>query len=208
MNINNVIKKQTTVITLTVIGICIGLLGVSYALFFRVDNSTNVQTVTSGSLVVQFGEGSKITTEMLPQTDEEGMATKGYSFSVTNKGTIDMSYNIFIYNDPDASKNSSNIMLPHQYIKVSIDGSDPVLLSELEDSGTKVTSDSNYSSYNLTGENNIKRIAGKDIFVRSSGTGKDVNTHIIKLWIMEDAPTSIIGNTVALEIQVFGEADG
>ena len=207
MNINNVIKKQTTVIALTVIGICIGLLGISYAIFFKVDDSTNVQTVSSGSLVVQFGEGSKITTEMLPQTDEEGMATTGYSFSVTNKGSIDMLYDIFIYNDPDASNDTNNIMLPHQYIKVSIDGSDPVLLSELEDSGVTVTSDSNYSSYNLTGENNIKRVVGKDIFVRAAGSGKDVNTHIIKLWITEDAPTSIIGNTVALEIQVFGEAD-
>ncbi len=207
MNINNVIKKQTTVIALTVIGICIGLLGISYAIFFKVDDSTNVQTVSSGSLVVQFGEGSKITTEMLPQTDSEGMATSGYSFSVTNKGSIDMLYDIFIYNDPDASNDFNNTMLPHQYIKVSIDGSDPVLLSELEDSGVTVTSDSNYSSYNLTGENNIKRIVGKDIFVRAAGSGKDVNTHIIKLWITEDAPTSIIGNTVALEIQVFGEAD-
>ena len=207
MNINNVIKKQTTVIALTVIGICIGLLGISYAIFFKVDDSTNVQTVSSGSLVVQFGEGSKITTEMLPQTDEEGMATTGYSFSVTNKGSLDMLYDIFIYNDPDASNDTNNIMLPHQYIKVSIDGSDPVLLSELEDSGVTVTSDSNYSDYNLTGENNIKRIAGKDIFVRAAGSGKDINTHIIKLWITEDAPTSIIGNTVALEIQVFGEAD-
>ncbi len=207
MNINNVIKKQTTVIALTVIGICIGLLGISYAIFFKVNDSTNNQTVSSGSLVVQFGEGSKITTEMLPQTDEEGMATTGYSFSVTNKGSLDMLYDIFIYNDPDASNATNNIMLPHQYIKVSIDGSDPILLSELEDSGVTITSDSNYSSYNLTGENNIKRVVGKDIFVRAAGSGKDVNTHIIKLWITEDAPTSIIGNTVALEIQVFGEAD-
>ena len=207
MNINNVIKKQTTVIALTVIGICIGLLGISYAIFFKVNDSTNNQTVSSGSLVVQFGEGSKITTEMLPQTDEEGMATTGYSFSVTNKGSLDMLYDIFIYNDPDASNATNNIMLPHQYIKVSLDGSDPVLLSELEDSGVSITSDSNYSDYNLTGENNIKKIIGKDIFVRAAGSGKDINTHIIKLWITEDAPTSIIGNTVALEIQVFGEAD-
>ena len=55
MNINytQVIKKQTQIIALSVFVMVIGILGVSYALFMKVDQSEE-QTVQSGSLIMQL----------------------------------------------------------------------------------------------------------------------------------------------------------
>ena len=63
MNINytQVIKKQTQIIALSVFVMVIGILGVSYALFMKVDQSEE-QTVQSGSLIMQLSayDGSTV----------------------------------------------------------------------------------------------------------------------------------------------------
>ena len=66
MNINytQVIKKQTQIIALSVFVMVIGILGVSYALFMKVDQSEE-QTVQSGSLIMQLSayDGSTVITD-------------------------------------------------------------------------------------------------------------------------------------------------
>ena len=135
--INNVLKRQTLIITITVITLCIGLLGVSYAVFFSVDDGKN-QQVTTGDLVIQFQEDTEtITTATVPQTDEEGTNTNGYTFSVTNNGSLPMIYDIYLYDDPEA-KSDDVTMIPHEDLRVQLDGGDIHFLSELEEDSNNV----------------------------------------------------------------------
>ena len=119
MNINytQVIKKQTQIIALSVFVMVIGILGVSYALFMKVDQSEE-QTVQSGSLIMQLSayDGSTVITDNnTPIDDNEGLLSKGYSFSVTNNGTLPITYYIALYDNPD---DTSTNKVNYDYIKM------------------------------------------------------------------------------------------
>ena len=120
MNYTSVIRKQTKIIALSVFVMVIGIIGTSYALFMKVDQSEE-QTVQSGSLIMQLSayDGSTvISTNNTPIDDNEGLLTKGYSFSVTNNGTLDMTYYIALYDNPlDTSTNKLGYDHIKQYNK-------------------------------------------------------------------------------------------
>ena len=61
MNYASIIKKQSAVIAVSVFVMVIGIIGTSYALFMKVDQSEE-QTVQSGSLVMQLSpyDGSTV----------------------------------------------------------------------------------------------------------------------------------------------------
>lgn len=71
MNFNDVIKRQTVIIALSVIGMCIIVISTSYALFTKVETSSKNQVVETGTLTTAFAQGTTLTTSALPQTDTE-----------------------------------------------------------------------------------------------------------------------------------------
>ena len=185
MNINytQVIKKQTQIIALSVFVMVIGILGVSYALFMKVDQSEE-QTVQSGSLIMQLSayDGSTVITDNnTPIDDNEGLLSKGYSFSVTNNGTLPITYYIALYDNPD---DTSTNKVNYDYIKVSLDNGTPFTL------GSITSKDS----------------AGRSILKQDISLAPDkYDTHNIKIWLDEDTPESEIGKTISLKIYAYGE---
>ncbi len=185
MNINytQVIKKQTQIIALSVFVMVIGILGVSYALFMKVDQSEE-QTVQSGSLIMQLSayDGSTVITDNnTPIEDNEGLLSKGYSFSVTNNGTLPITYYIALYDNPD---DTSTNKVNYNYIKVSLDNGTPFAL------GSITSKDS----------------AGRYILKQDISLAPDkYDTHNIKIWLDEDTPESEIGKTISLKIYAYGE---
>ena len=185
MNINytQVIKKQTQIIALSVFVMVIGILGVSYALFMKVDQSEE-QTVQSGSLIMQlsaYDDSTVITDNNTPIDDNEGLLSKGYSFSVTNNGTLPITYYIALYDNPD---DTSTNKVNYDYIKVSLDNGTPFTL------GSITTKDS----------------AGRSILKQDISLAPDkYDTHNIKIWLDEDTPESEIGKTISLKIYAYGE---
>ena len=183
MNYTNVIKKQTQVIALSVFIMVISILGVSYALFMKVDQSEE-QTVQSGSLVMQlspYAGSTVISDENVPVDDSEGLLTKGYSFSVTNNGTLPIKYYIALYDNPD---DTSTNKLSYDYIKVSLDNGTPFTL------GSMTTKDSD----------------GRTILKQDISLAPDkYDTHNIKIWIDSETPESEIGKTISLKIYAYGE---
>lgn len=177
------IKKQSTIIAVSVFVMVLGIIGTSYALFMKVDQSEQ-QTVESGSLIMQLSpyDGSTvISANNVPIDDNEGLLTKGYSFSVTNNGTLPITYYIALYNNSaDTSKNK----LDYKYIKVSLDNGTPFLLSSItnkDSSGRSIL------------KQNISLAPGKYV------------AHNIKVWIDEDTPESEIGKSLSLKIFAYGE---
>ena len=185
MNINytQVIKKQTQIIALSVFVMVIGILGVSYALFMKVDQSEE-QTVQSGSLIMQLSayDGSTVITDNnTPIDDNEGLLSKGYSFSVTNNGTLPITYYIALYDNPD---DTSTNKVNYNYIKVSLDNGTPFTL----------------------GSTTAKDSAGRYILKQDISLAPDkYDTHNIKIWLDEDTPESEIGKTISLKIYAYGE---
>ncbi len=185
MNINytQVIKKQTQIIALSVFVMVIGILGVSYALFMKVDQSEE-QTIQSGSLIMQlsaYNGSTVITDNNTPIDDSEGLLSKGYSFSVTNNGTLPITYYIALYDNPD---DTSTNKVNYNYIKVSLDNGTPFTL------GSITSKDS----------------AGRYILKQDISLAPDkYDTHNIKIWLDEDTPESEIGKTISLKIYAYGE---
>ena len=182
MNYASIIKKQSAVIAVSVFVMVIGIIGTSYALFMKVDQSEE-QTVQSGSLVMQLSpyDGSTvISSNNTPIGDNGGMLTKGYSFSVTNNGTLPITYYIALYNNPD----DTSTKLDYKYIKVSLDNGTPFLLSS-------ITS---------------KDSSGRSILKQGISLAPNkYDTHNIKVWIDEDTPESEIGKSLSLKIYAYGE---
>ena len=182
MNYASIIKKQSAVIAVSVFVMVIGIIGTSYALFMKVDQSEE-QTVQSGSLVMQLSpyDGSTvISSNNTPISDNGGMLTKGYSFSVTNNGTLPITYYIALYNNPD----DTSTKLDYKYIKVSLDNGTPFLLSS-------ITS---------------KDSSGRSILRQGISLAPNkYDTHNIKVWIDEDTPESEIGKSLSLKIYAYGE---
>lgn len=120
-------KEYQGIVFLAIIFI-ITIVGGSYALFSNVLTSKKEVEVEAGTFVVSFKEGNYINLEnTYPMTDEEGLNTKGYKFSIENTGTLDGVYDIYLEED------SANT-LEKGFIKYSIkeyDGSwsTPQLLS-------------------------------------------------------------------------------
>jgi hypothetical protein len=87
-----ILKRETIIISVSVIAMVLILVGSSYALFMQVNTSSNMQIVNSGTLSVTYQAGTIMTSTLVPQDDFDGLATAGYSFSVTDTGTLDCAY--------------------------------------------------------------------------------------------------------------------
>ena len=112
MNYQGILKRQTSIILISVIVMVLIIIGVSYSLFMQEDESNDVQVVESGTLVLSSNKGNTITTNNVPLSDIEGLGSEGYTFSVKNNGTLGYLYNLYINN-----KASSN-PLEYEYIKI------------------------------------------------------------------------------------------
>ena len=111
----------------------------------------------------------------------EGLLSKGYSFSVTNNGTLPITYYIALYDNPD---DTSTNKVNYDYIKVSLDNGTPFTL------GSITTKDS----------------ADRSILKQDISLAPDkYDTHNIKIWLDEDTPESEIGKTISLKIYAYGE---
>lgn len=117
------------------------VIGTSYALFSTVRTSKETVEVEAGTFKISFLDSNYINLEnAYPMTDEEGLNTSGYKFTIKNEGTLNGKYNISL-------EESEENTLDKSYVKYSIkegDGtwSTPALLS----SGTILTDNKQLNS--------------------------------------------------------------
>ncbi len=121
-------KKEYTKIAFLGIFLLTIICGTSYAFLSQVITSKKNVEVTAGTFVINFKEKNTIDLKnAVPMTDQEGMNTESYVFSVNNTGSLDAKYDISL-------EENSNNTLDRKYVKYSIkegDGewSSPALLS-------------------------------------------------------------------------------
>ena len=156
-------KRIIVLIVLILISI-ITLIGSSYALLTKSFKSEKL-SMQVGTLKVDFTEGNAITmNNAIPMTDENGMNTTPYTFTITNSGDVDAYYTVS--NEEELANT-----LDTNYLKMRLTGSDGY------DSGIKRLKDLGTSTYRIVDETSL-------------ATGKSV-TYKLYLWISSDADNSV-----------------
>lgn len=121
---SKLVKHQMLLTIISVFGVCIVILGSSYAFFSDMGGSSNYNTIKVGTFEISFDDTSSGLGDTInlngayPMTDAEGQATTPYKFKITNKGSLTASYSIYIGNDTSmiASDNCSSKLLDNKYI--------------------------------------------------------------------------------------------
>ncbi len=210
MKYTSIVKRETKVMIGVIAILLIVVLGTSYALFMRVNSNSNNQVVTTGTLQVEYASengyiSSNEYTEIVPMSNNVALTKEGFQFSVKNTGNIPVTYQAFLYinyeayeEDLAANKISGslfdNLSLLKLNIKINDDNNTDIL--KLADIKTKKK------------ENINNREVVKYQIYKGTINANDINAHVLRLWMDEEADISEIGKYVYLKLDVSGYVEG
>ena len=181
-------KKIIVLIVLILISI-IALIGSSYALLTKSFKSEKL-SMQVGTLKVDFTEGNAITmNNAMPMTDENGMNTTPYTFTITNSGDVDAYYTVS--NEEELANT-----LDTNYLKMRLTGSDGY------DSGIKRLKDLGTSTYRMVDERALlksKSVTYKLYLWISSDAGNDIQNKIYKSKIVVNSTSNKTLDTYCLD---------
>ena len=182
-------KKKIIILIILILISILTLIGSSYALLTKKFTSKKL-SVEVGTLKVDFTEGNAITMDnVVPMTDENGMNTTPYTFTITNSGTIDSYYTI--YNEED-----SNNTLDTTYLKYKLVSNDGY------DSGIKRLKDIGTGTYRIVDERPLlksKSVTYKLYLWIASDAGNDIQNKIYKSKIIVNSTSNRVGDTYCLD---------
>ena len=177
-------KKIIVLIVLILISI-IALIGSSYALLTKSFKSEKL-SMQVGTLKVDFTEGNAITMDnAMPMTDENGMNTTPYTFTITNSGDVDAYYTVS--NEEELANT-----LDTNYLKMRLTGSDGY------DSGIKRLKDLGTSTYRIVDERALlksKSVTYKLYLWISGEAGNDIQDKTYKSKIVVNSTSNRVGDT-------------
>ena len=136
-------KKYVALVIVTIIVSIIALIGATYALLTATIQGDKKITLKAGLLKVDFEEGNAINLDNAePMSDSKGLKTSPYTFTITNKGTIEAYYYVSLENDV-------NNTLDEDLVKMRLTN------DQGYDSGVVRVSDYAQSSYQITEEGKL-----------------------------------------------------
>lgn len=102
LSFKNIFQRETKLATYIIVCCTILVLGISYAVFFQVNQNSNNQVVEAGDLTFTYQDGNQITSSSKsscfePMSDDEAglySSNCAYQFSVQNTGTLMGSYTL------------------------------------------------------------------------------------------------------------------
>ena len=105
-------KKYIALVIVTVVISIIALVGASYALLTMTIQGDKKITLTAGILKVDFDEGDNINlNEIAPMTDNQGLKTTPYTFTITNTGNINAYYHVSLEEDVNNTLDNSYLKM-------------------------------------------------------------------------------------------------
>ena len=163
--------RKKTLIILVILIVLVSILGISYASWFVNEKQNDFNTLGSKCFeLTMTNEGDAISlTETYPISDEEGLSTTGYTFTIKNTCNTYATYEV---NLEDLLLSENEKRLSGEYIKVSVNDGTPKNLITYEEK-TPVIEGSD-KAYELTSG--------------SLGPEEEI-TYTIKLWMDESTPT-------------------
>ena len=161
--------KKKGLIILVILIVLVSILGVSYASWLFTDRQKDFNTLGSKCFeLTMMNESEGITLDKAyPISDEEGLSTTGYTFTIKNTCNTYATYEVNLEDMLVEEKRLSG-----EYIKVSINDGKPINLKELEEK--EPTIEESDKAYELTSG--------------SLGPEEEI-TYTVKLWMDESTPT-------------------
>ena len=182
-------KKRIIILIILILISILTLIGSSYALLTKKFTSKKL-SVEVGTLKVDFTEGNAITMDnVVPMTDENGMNTTPYTFTITNSGTIDSYYTI-------SNEEDINNTLDITYLKYKLVSNDGY------DSGIKRLKDIGTGTYRIVDERALlksKSVTYKLYLWIASDAGNDIQNKIYKSKIIVNSTSNRVGDTYCLD---------
>ena len=177
-------KKIIALIILVLISI-IALIGSSYALLTKSFKSEKL-SMQVGTLKINFTDGNIITmNNAVPMTDEDGMNTTPYTFTITNSGNIDAYY--IVSNEEELTNT-----LDTSYLKMRLTSDNGY------DSGVKRVKDLGTETYRIVDETSLaigKSVTYKLYLWISSEAGNDIQDKVYKSKIVVSSTSNRVGDT-------------
>ena len=177
-------KKIIVLIILVLISI-IALIGSSYALLTKSFKSEKL-SMQVGTLKIDFTDGNIITmNNTLPMTDEDGMNTTPYTFTITNSGNIDSYYTI-------SNEEELTNTLDTSYLKMRLTSDSGY------DSGIKKVKNFGTETYRIVDETSLavgKSVTYKLYLWISSEAGNDIQDKVYKSKIVVSSTSNRVGDT-------------
>ncbi|MBE6154666.1 MAG: hypothetical protein E7163_03755 [Firmicutes bacterium] len=195
MKVQDIIKKQTTVIALAIVLISIALIGISYAIFFDVKSNELNQVIKAGTLELSISgvnNNNPINVSNVISLDE-AKELEPISYTISNSNSdIPATYEIYLYTNETNTVNHDYI-----YISISDNGNEftePVILSSLIDKD---------GSFTQNGINYYKIESG----VLEIGT--QTETKYLRIWLDDSLISEDIENKTAnFKLDIISEAGG
>ena len=190
-------KNYKIVVALSICMVLSIILLTSYALWKVKDGQSGSNTILGSCLEIELEEELDENDEPIigitmekawPMSDEDGMASKGYTFTVKNKCDEDVNYEIVLETLKIAAPDNK---MPDNFVKVRLDNGGVKRVSELEeiDNDSKATYASNIDSTHKLFTGTVSKNSPK--------------THTIRQWISSDATPSTIGYNYETKVKVY-----
>ncbi len=171
-------KKLIALIIILISFSILSLIGVSYALFTKTVKGEKSVTITSGTLKIDFKEGSTIQLEdARPTEDAEGLEMEPYTFTIENSGDVKAYYNISIKEDESNTLNNN-------YVRYSLTS------DKGYDSGVRVMGGEGSSEFIIKSEDKIE-------------VGDSIQ-YSLRLWLDKDVDNSVQGQSYKAKVIVNG----
>lgn len=119
-------------LSILLVGLVIsGLFANTYALFSQDSYGTNPEDYSTGLLAIEASSKTNTLTlsNALPMTDEDGLETNPYIFTIKNTGNLDYSFDVRLL-----SVGSVESSFPSNLIKLQINGGEVTTLDALDNS--------------------------------------------------------------------------
>ena len=105
-------KKYIVLVIVTIVISIVALIGASYALLTMTIEGDKKVSLTAGILKVDFDEGDNINlNEIAPMTDNQGLKTTPYTFTITNTGNINAYYHVSLEEDVNNTLDNSYLKM-------------------------------------------------------------------------------------------------
>lgn len=136
--------------------------------------------------------------EIVPMTDEEGLALEGYTFIIENAGTIPASYTLTLDKETTSTLNE-------QYIKYSLDQSDYLKTSTDYYKGGFYSNKEkyNYENYSMEGPKKLDALSNNELDQTTLLPGEKME-YTLKLWLDYDAENEAMNKEYEAKIRVDG----
>lgn len=175
----NLLNENKAILILIALSV-VTLMGSSYAWYSVTYKSDKTQSITAGSLSLTLDENSSSISlnNAVPLLDEEALESTPYNFTITNNGTLNSRYSIYL---DDLDLTTSPTRLSDSLIKYNIQK------NQSDDTGTKILSD----------QQNRKILEG------TISAGESIN-FALRIWIREEATTEISNQEFRAKLRIEG----